>query len=386
MIVDKYTIRKQNEATVLSQIIKYEQISRAEVSKITNLNKATVSEITAGLIEKKLVHELGSGESSKVGGRKPRILGFNKRAGCSINVDLGYNYVSSSLTFLNGEVYQAKKEKGFYINQQTVVEYVMNLVDDYQPLAEKMTEFGIVGMTLAIHGTVNNNKIIFTPYYDLDVMDLVAALEEKVDFHVYVENEANLSAVAEATFSTNEKMLVSVNVYSGIGAGVIINRELYKGKDGNSGEIGHTTLIPKGKICPCGNHGCLEQYCSQKAVLNEYAQHVGKEVSLDEFVAAYRDNDDYAVKLINGMCFDLSIGINNLICHYSPNVIFINGSIFRRIPEMLDFIHHSLKPSMQKTTRLVHSSLGDEATLFGAAAHSIKKFLEIDELNLVKEE
>src|SRR5699024_1484786 len=106
--------------------------------------------------------------------------------------------------------------------------------------------------------------------YDLDQIDLAFELQQALDMPVYVENEANLTALAETSFSTNKLNLVSVSIHSGIGAGIIINGELYHGRNGHSGEVGHMILYPHGVACPCGNKGCLEQYCSEKAILQQY--------------------------------------------------------------------------------------------------------------------
>lgn len=384
MLVDKYMIRKQNEAVVLEQIIKEKTISRAEVAKRTNLNKATVSEITAGLIEKELVVELGEGSSAKTGGRKPVLMGFNSQAGYTLNFDLGYNYVSSSLTYLDGCFVDSKKIKNFSVSRETVIDCLADIINDHQARCQATSPYGIVGITIAIHGIVADNQIKFTPYYDLDQIDLVTALGERFAIPVILENEANLTAVAEATFSTGDADIVSLSIYSGIGAGIMIGNQLHKGKGGKSGEVGHSTLVPNGRACPCGNHGCLEQYCSEKAILEAYAEKTGSRPDLELFINDYQKNDPTVVALIEQMTLDLSIGVNNLICHFSPQRIFLNSAIIRKIPEMLPGIDSHLTSSFNQEAELVNSELGSNATLYGAASISIRQFLDINSLDLTK--
>lgn len=382
MLVDKYMIRKQNESLVLEQIIKYQRISRAEVAKRTNLNKATVSEITASLIEKELVVELGEGNSAKTGGRKPVLMGFNSRVGYTLNFDLGYNYVSSSLTLLDGSFIDSKKIKNFSVNKTNVLSILTEIINNHQAKCQANSTYGIVGITIAIHGIVADNQISFTPYYDLDQIDLVAELSQQFAIPIFLENEANLTAVAEATFSSRQFEIVSLSIYSGIGAGIIINNQLHKGKAGKSGEIGHSTLVPKGRLCPCGNQGCLEQYCSEKAILEAFSKETGLEADLDVFMEEYHNQHPVAVALIDEMALHLSIGVNNLICHFSPETIFLNSSIIRKIPEMLPLMTSHLTSSFNQDVELLNSTLGANATLYGAAAISIRRFLEIKSLDL----
>lgn len=104
MVTDKYVIREQNASLVMEQIVQHAPISRATLSANIGLNKATVSDITKKLLEEKLIEEIGIGESSHSGGRKPILLQLNKKAGLSIAIELGYDFISTMVTYLDGEV------------------------------------------------------------------------------------------------------------------------------------------------------------------------------------------------------------------------------------------------------------------------------------------
>ena len=126
------------------------------------------------------------------------------------------------------------------------------------------TPYGIVGIAVGISGVVNNNRILFTPYYPLPQPDLGQILEDIFHLPVIVENESNFSVLGESAFHFGYKNMIHINVHDGIGMGILIGEHLYKGHDGYAGEFGHTILFPDGKPCPCGNCGCLEQYASEK--------------------------------------------------------------------------------------------------------------------------
>ncbi len=381
MIADKYTIREQNEAIVLANIINNSEISRSTVSKNTGLNKASISEIVKKLINDQLINEIGIGNGSASGGRKPILLQLNKQAGVSLGIDLGYDYVASMLTYLNGEIIEEKRTIGTLVTKKSVVEIIKDVIDDYTSLAIK-SPYEIIGVTIAIHGIVFQNNILFTPYYNLDKIDLYTELSAIIDIPIYLENEANLTALAENTFSTKKTNLVSVSIHSGIGAGIIMNGSLYSGLNGRSGEIGHMTLYPNGLACPCGNHGCFEQYCSEKSIVNQFRLIKNDfSLSIDDLVQAFESKDEQSLNLINTFIENLSIGINNLIATYGPEIIYINSSLTRKIPEILPTVDTKMVSSFNKNTPLFESQLGTKASLLGASALAIKAFLRVDHLN-----
>ena len=120
---NKFNIRKFNIVEILNLLFKKPNISRIDISKLINLNKASVSEIVSLLVEKNLVSEIGTGSSSSSGGRKPILLKINEKAGCSLGIDLGIDYVSFLLTDLNRNVlfYDYYEE---IINKNNVIEII----------------------------------------------------------------------------------------------------------------------------------------------------------------------------------------------------------------------------------------------------------------------
>lgn len=381
---DKYMIREQNTRLVLEQVILNKQISRASISTITGLNKATISEIAKNLILDQLVIEIGPGESGSAGGRKPIMLEFNHVAGVCISIDVGHNSIQALLTYLNGKIIQTYK-KQISINKKNIVDEIKQISTYFEDFLPK-SHYGIVGMTVAIHGIVDHNKIIFTPYYDLEEIDLHSLLSKEYPFPIHLENEANLTAMAESTFSTVEPQnLVSVSIYKGIGAGIILKGELYHGYKGQAGEIGHTVLYPGGRECPCGNKGCLEQYCSTEVLVEEY-RHAKelKDCTAEEFILAYHKGDSVANKIILEFCENIAIGLNDIISAYAPEIIYMNGTIFSSDEEILPIINSNLKSTFSHNTKIEISSLGQNACLLGGIATAILYFLNIEHLSLEK--
>lgn len=385
MITDRYKIREQNETLVLSTIIHNTSISRANISQLTGLNKASTSAIVKDLIDESLVIEIGTGDSSSVGGRRPIQLSLNKDAGFSLSIDLGYDYVSSMLTNLNGEIVAESKEKNFYVRKENVIEKVKQTILSYESYYANC-KFRLIGVTLAIHGIVDKENIVFTPYYDLDQIDLAFELQQELDMPIYLENEANLTALAETSFSTNKLNLVSISIHSGIGAGIIINGELYHGRNGHSGEVGHMILYPNGVACPCGNKGCLEQYCSEKAILHQYRLLKGdNSLTLYDLADDYLASNENVIALIEKAAHEISIGIRNIISGFAPSVVYINSPLTRKLPFLLNLINNYISSKFSKEVPILTSEIGATASLLGAAILNLQNFFNMSHLHFSDE-
>ncbi|MDO7869915.1 MAG: ROK family transcriptional regulator [Enterococcus casseliflavus] len=380
MIINKMGIREQNEAAVLKTIIDNENVSRAEVSNLTHLNKASVSQITKKLIDTDFVREVGIGDSTSIGGRKPIQLQFNHRSSLAVTFDIGYNYVRGMLSYINGEMIASADHSHELITKENVLATIDSMMKEFWPQMPQTTH-GLVGICLAIHGIVHNQTITFAPYYDLEHFDLIAPLSQKYNTAVYIENEANLTALGEYCFSSDSTNLLSVSVHSGIGVGIIVDGQLQTGTHGMAGEVGHSTLFPHGNLCPCGNRGCLEQYASNKVLFDTYSHYTKTAfVNSDTFAQAYHAGEKSAVELAQQNVEFLSIGLNNVITFSDPEEVYINSSVYRKIPDLLMALQQKLTSQFTKNTKIKNSRLGDQAPLFGGNVLVAKHFLNINDL------
>lgn len=372
----KNSIREQNSILVLSEIINRPEVSRAMISELTGLNKATVSEIVRRLIDDDYVIEIGPGKSTSSGGRRPILLTVNKKAGISISFDVRYDRISYLITYLDGEkIDYTIKEKE--MTKDNIVDSIVSVVDNFKSTMGD-SPFGIIGITVSIHGITHENKIEFTPYFDLEKIDLVETLEEKCDLPVHIENEANLSALAEAAFDYEHEHIISFSAHTGIGAGVILHGQLHRGSSGRSGEVGHTVLYPNGISCPCGNQGCLEQYCSTKAVVRKFQLLKGNdELTFEDLIEAYHQKDSSTLNLILQFAKDFGIGLMNVIGNYDPEIVYINSELLEEIPELISLLTHYLSMTIYRNVKLKQSLLGKKASVYGATVMNLQKFLNV---------
>lgn len=374
MVGSKELIRDINSHLVLEVILNEGPISRATISTKVGLTKATVSAIVSELIEKKLIREIGSDDTSL--GRKPILLEFCNENGNVISIDLSVDTITVFTSDLRGNHCGIKQYKNQF-DKNSIIIRLINLIDETLDAIED-TPLGVVGISIAVHGVVDNNNIVFAPYYDYTDLPLAKEIEEKFGIPVCIENEANLLAIGERAFRRKNENLIAVSVHTGIGAGIIIDGKLYPGHNGLAGEIGHSIVVADGSPCPCGNRGCLEQYASEKAVLRDFAEKKGViSVSLDEFVAAYNKMDADAITITDRFAKYISVGINNLVHSFNPDVIVINSLLVTYIPKLLDMIRSHLISRMSKYCLLEPSGLQDSSILIGGVVLCMENYLGV---------
>ena len=372
-VTDKYVIREMNEKLVLKTIIQEESISRADLAKQLNLNKTSVSSIVSDLIDKDLILETGSGESS--GGRKPILVMFNRKAGFSLSFDVGPDYISSLLTYLDGSFVADSYMSTNNTSAEEISDLLKETIETHLSRLASST-YGIIGICIGLHGIVNENKLNFSPFYSFNQVDLKKELESRFEIPVFIENEANLAALGEQKLEPTVHNLVSLSVKYGIGAGVILNGALYTGADGHAGEVGHLITSMNGRKCPCGNHGCLEQYASEYHILQTYKEYENlKRVNFMRFKQDYLKNKPMAQIVMSQFVGYMAIAVNNLITTFNPEIIIINSRITNQIEGIVDQIKDQLLYKGQGKIVVNASTLDRQATLLGGAHLNNVRFL-----------
>lgn len=380
MVSDKFNIRAQNEAMLLQRIIDSKIISRAELSKITGLNKASVSTITKELITANYIQETGIGDSSSVGGRKPVLLEFNPQVGTVLSIDIGTNYIFGVHCYLDGEEINWSIIEDISISKANTMDYIDTIIAN---LKVKNPE-QVVGLAIAIHGIVFENQITFAPYYDLVNFDLYGLLTEKYDLPVFIENEANLTALGAYSYGHDSQQLIALSVHSGIGAGIVIDGKLLKGQDGEAGEIGHSILFPDGKLCPCGNKGCLEQYASTEVLFRELKKELNLDrINIKEIQKAVKEKNENVLEIIDRNAKYLSIGINNISNIFNQETLIINSLLYNAMPELVELVTDKLNGRTSRNTVITSSKIGERAIVYGGVALVCQNFLNISKLKFV---
>jgi predicted NBD/HSP70 family sugar kinase len=257
-----------------------------------------------------------------------------------------------------------------------LVDDVVNEISIHAPL----TIEGVCSMTISIHGIVYNNKIVFALDYDVINETTLNDLTHRYSFPIHFSNEANMSALAEYSYIYNNSpnSIVSLNIHEKVNTGVICHNKILHGSRGFSGEYGHNILYPNGKKCECGNKGCVEAYCSEKALLEEYC--IAKNIdsaSLKMLSSDFYIKDPTSEKILQGFCFNIAIVINNIATSIDPDLIILNGPIFDEFPTIFSVIEEELNQILSSEINMKKSTLKDNSVLKGGIINSIMCYLNI---------
>jgi glucokinase-like ROK family protein len=375
MTWNQHIVKKNNKALVLQLIMEKDPISRADIAQVSGLHKATVSSLVNELLEEELIFESGPGESS--GGRRPVILHFNKAAGYAVGIDIGVNYVLCVLTDLKGNILIEKNQLVNRTPYPTILGIVQNMV---QSLIDEMpsSRYGIVGIGVGVPGIVNKEGcVLLAPNLGWTNIQLKMDLENLFQVPVIIENEANAGAFGEQQFGAGQdyQNIIYISAGIGIGVGIILNKELYQGKNGFSGEMGHMIIDINGKPCSCGSRGCWEAYASENALLE-----MANTDSLESMIALAEDRNQISHKLLGEIGTYLGYGINNIINTFNPDQVIIGNRLalakqWIEEPIRTTIQNHTLAHH-QKEMRIDFSKLGKYSTALGVSAFVVERFIK----------
>lgn len=378
---DQYLVKEINLSIVLDAIRRLEPVSRTAISAETGLNKGTVSNLVQVLLQRRLVEEIGTGKSS--GGRRPVLLRFLPEAGFSLGVDLGVNYIRILLTDLAGNIVDEWTAK----HQNDHLSAVLSLLDNnLRTVIQRAptSPYGVVGIGLGIPGIVDSaGRVLFAPNLGWRSVNLPQLMEERLRLPVFVENEANAGAIGELHYGAGQGFtdLVFISIGAGIGAGIIINRNIYKGAAGFSGEIGHMTIDANGKPCRCGNRGCWELYASENALLEIAAERAGEPaaLSLETVIDRARHNDSAILAALETVGRKLGIGVAGILNMINPEQIIVGNRLSMTadwlMAPLLAEIDKRALPYNREKAEIRFSGLEGRSAALGASHLAISAFL-----------
>jgi len=203
---------------------------------------------------------------------------------------------------------------------------------------------------------------------------------------VYADNDANCVALAEHLFGAarNCRSALCVTVGTGIGGGLILNGEVYRGSSFSAGEIGHITVVFEGEKCSCGNRGCLEKYVSVTALLKQAKENLVKnkksgwkrflengKLTVGAIAAAAKMRDKTALELLSKQAAYLGAGLASAVNLINPEKLVLGGGFLDAYPEFLEMVKKEIRKrafaAAVKSLKVVKAELGNEAGLVGAA-------------------
>lgn len=369
------SVKMINTQLVLEKMIEIRETTRIELAKLTTLNKATISSIIQDLVNRQFVLE--TERTVKTAGRSANVIILNKNAARIFSVELLPKELYAIITNLYGEIlYEVRKP----ILHPEFNNYLIELTNTIDELKKNTfnSVYGIIGIGIGVYGILSKDKKIkFTTFNSWKDIELKKIIEDYSGIKTYVENEANISALGEKISYPDYETLVSLNIGTGVGVGIIINDELYTGNDGYAGEFGHTIVVPNGKQCICGNKGCLERYIANDAIIERYFEITNETITLDTFIKKYKQGDQKVLDVFQEFINYMSIAVNNISLTLNPKAIIISNIIVENIPESISLIKNQLRSKIVNLELLTTSKFKSKTNVLGLTHLLIKEFYDV---------
>ncbi len=380
--------KDHNTNLVLKTIFDNERIGRAEISRITRLTRTTVSDIVADLISEGLVKEVGVGLS--IGGKSPILLSLEADSRYLIGIDLARKKFSGAIVNLRGEIRYKVDQDIQGLDSEAALASLYAILDHLTQIPYKP----LVGIGIGTPGLVNTSEGVVINAVNLDWMDLQLAcpLQERYHLPVLVFNDSQAAAMGEFTFGEGhgpESSLIVISLRYGVGAGIIINGQLFHGDGGGAGEIGHVVVQEGGLLCRCGNVGCLETVASTQAVIQLAKRLISQnkdsflakkpdKLSLDLIEQAFKSGDPLAHEVVLQTAHYLGMAISNLIGTLNIHRVILVGDMTCFGDPWLEAIRKTIRQTtltrLAEETQVEIGSLGPNGIILGASALILKNY------------
>ncbi|MBA1433848.1 ROK family protein [Bombilactobacillus bombi] len=370
----KQTFHQKNLNLVLQQIINYAPISRIDIARNLKMNKSSITALYNEIEQQGYLKEVGIGQASKSGGRKPILVALNEKYGYTISIDLGYKHLHIMANYLNSKDFYYQRIK----NKSTQIKDILQTVDEQIDLIAQKEQslHGLLGIAFSIHGIVDQTQIVNSPFLNMEDLNLQSHYSQKYGVPVLLENEANLAAIFEHDFNNehNKANLLCVSIHKGIGAGIILNQQIYRGFQGAAGEIGRTIIS--------SNNMKAENLYSEDAIIERLRQ-LKQNASLERAdLTRLEKNKDQDVKLV---LKEFIAGIAQILFNASvslaPEEIYLSSPLLEELPEVFSAIQQQTSElGMLPQLYLIANST--YATLLGASSLVIHHVLNLDNYNL----
>lgn len=400
---DQSDTKAENRKTVLNLFRSNQASTVAEASELCGLSRATVHRVAEFLRKKKLLLPAGKGTSSDEGGKKPTLLALNA----------GYRYILCYQMLANSLLAAVSDMRGKLLAERSFANApdapLRRILDQmktaYKAMASDLhTDINhFAGVVVGCHGVTDSKGGVISnlPYYpswgtDIPFAKRVAELFEK-PVPVHIDNSNRYDAYAEKRIGQARDcadFLVIDGELGGLGAGLVLGGELWRGRHFLSGEIGHMTVDPSGsRTCTCGAKGCLEVMASMDSLVDAARKGFaankksllfkGKspgDISHRDVYDCANAGDRLAQKAVGEQVRWLAIGIANVLLVADPELIILQGPYATGGDFFMDRLRYFLGdgglPKMKKDIRIVCSTFGRERGLVGGAHYVADLFFD----------
>jgi len=350
-------------------------MSRTQLAQRTGLAPSALTRLVRALLQEGIVQEIGKASSN--GGRRPVLVAFNPDYACTVGLKVERDRVLAARVNLAGKI-QARATHRF--SGAPTPEGFYDLAEE---AVKGLCQGRILGVGIAISGFVDTGQglDLYSSILGWREVPIREPLERRLRLPVYVENDVNALTLAERWYGAGRRLrnFVCITVGEGIGAGVVIGGELYRGAFGGAGEVGHMTIDPQGPRCRCEERGCLEVFASDRFLLAE-AERLGLS-GIPALAAAARSGDSEAREAFIKMGHYLGIGAKNVVNLLNPEAIVLGGERMDAsdlfLPAFEEEVRRHSFPEEAKELEILPAELGPDGFLIGAATLVATEFFRL---------
>ena len=337
-VVNRELSKAINQFNILNTIRKAGPISRMEIAELTGHSRASVTNITARLINENMIFEKKT-EASSTRGRRRVLLALNPDAANVVGVKLSAFQASFAVTNMQADVLSS-----LVVPVRTAkksVEFVADLIEEgirHCVAQARLKIKKISGIGIGIPGFVGGEKGItyWSPLYRKGNKTLRNLIQSRFNIETLIENDANTVTLAQQWFGEGKDTdnFLMVTVEHGVGMGIVVNGQIYRGSKGIGGEFGHMVIKPRGAPCRCGKLGCIEAYVADYRILKTAVEacKLGKwqcddlsSLTIEEVTDAAKRGEPSLRNLFKRGGEVLGLGISGLIQVFNPEKIIIAG-------------------------------------------------------------
>lgn len=366
-------IRQLNIARLFHALRLQPGSSQRELIEVTGIDQATVS-VIVNQLEGLGILERSTRPSGGRVGRPESELRISREAGVLAGVSLEPDSIDLVVTSLDGEELRRS-----HLGGSRDVSQALDIV--LGALHRCVTELGfplerVHGLGIGVPAIIaGDGTVMLAPNLGWRQVGLLERLEALTDIPVYLDNDSNAAALAEKMFgrSRDARDFLYLNGHSGVGGGLYLGGDLYRGSRGFAGEVGHLKLVPDGRACGCGGCGCLETYVSGQAILTRLAEQGLVFPDLSAATAAGSRGDRIVERELREAAEHLGLAIANLVNLFDPAVVVLGGTLAILLEHRADIVEDRLRhvlPGFE--VEVLASSLGEVAVPLGGVALALE--------------
>jgi predicted NBD/HSP70 family sugar kinase len=354
---------------------KHGGLTQVELAGATGLSPASVSNIVKELASNGILHTAPSTRS----GRRAQYVTLARTLGLVAAVDFSERHMRIALAdgaqkILSEKHMPLAKDHRADNELDRTMMMLADMLDSVEAGMDEVLTLcvGLPAPVLRKTGVIARRGIL----RGWDGIPVAEVLQRRFRRSVLVENSSNLAALAESRYGSARgiRNSIFINVDDGIGAGLILNGELFRGRNGTAGEVGHTTILENGPLCRCGNRGCLEAIAGGAAVLENLRDHLGS-LKLNEVVVHAMAGDAACLRAVADAGRHIGIAAANLCNVVDPERIVVGGQLARAGELLLGPLRQSVERSVIVDQgfmpEIVQGQLGNRAAIMGAVAYAV---------------